>query len=140
LAELIPACARSVFDVIQPPTVEQASGTFKALKRATDRLEHLVRASCRCYEPGEGWLHAAHRERDFIPELSAALEVIETTLGVLVTAAAIHPLSKSDHAALSVLCDFPLWKSLIDAGLPREQAEEAMVRLVRAEAARIGLD
>jgi hypothetical protein len=53
-----------------------------------------VRASCHCYAAGEGWLYAAQRERDFVPELPAALEVIKDTLRVLVVA-----LDWRDHGA-----------------------------------------
>ncbi|HEX2850941.1 MAG TPA: TetR/AcrR family transcriptional regulator [Acidimicrobiales bacterium] len=140
LRELIPACARSVFDVIQPPTVEEASATFAVLDRATDRLERLVRDSCHCYAEGRDWLHAAHRERDFVPELSDALDVIEGTLAVLVTAAAGRRLPKLDHRTLFVLCDFPFWWSLHNAGLSPRAVEETVVRLVHTEAARVGLD
>lgn len=139
-AELVPACARTVFDVIQPPTLEQASVTFGALDRAGDRFEQLVRYSCHCYAAGAGWLHAAHRERDFSSELDAALRVIEDTLRVLVTAAAARRLSKADHAVLFVLCDFPMWWSLTATGLSARGVEDALVRLARAEVDRIGLD
>ena len=138
--DLVPACARTVFDVIQPPTVEQAGATFGALDRAGDRFEQLVRYSCHCYAAGAGWLHAAHRERDFSGELDAALRIIEDTLRVLVTAAAGRRLSKADHAVLFVLCDFPMWWSLTATGLSARAAEDALVRLVRAEVDRVGLD
>lgn len=140
LAELVPACARTVFDLIQPLTLEQASATFGALDRAGDRFEQLARYSAHCYSTGADWLHAAHRERDFVPELDAALEVIDDSLRMLVTAAAGRRLTKANHAALVVLCDFPIWWSLRTAGLPPRSIADAMVRLVRAEVARIGLD
>lgn len=140
LAELVPACARTVFDLIQPMTPAQASATFGALERAGDRFEQLVRYSAHCYNAGAGWLHAAHRERDFVPELDTALEVIEGSLRVLVTAAAGRPLTKPDHGVLFVLCNFPFWWSLRAAGLPARTVEDVMVRVVRTEAARIGLD
>lgn len=137
LGELIPACARSVFDVIEPPTIEEASAQFAALDRPEDRLEHLVRSSCACYAKGAGWLHAAHRERDFVPELDAAMRVIEGTLEVLIGAAFGAPLGAEDRALLMVLCDFPLWWSLQVQEIDRAAVEEELVRLVRAEAARI---
>jgi AcrR family transcriptional regulator len=140
LAELVPACARSGFDIIRPPSVEEAGATFALIDRASDRLEHLVRESCHCYRRGEGWLHTAHRERDFVPELDGSLRVIEETLRALVAAAAGRRLSRPDPAVLFVLCDFPFWKSLVDAGLGYRVVETAIVRLVRAEAARMGLD
>lgn len=138
--ELIPACARTVFDLIQPPTLEQASATFGALDRAGDRFEQLVRYSCHCYAAGAGWLHAAHRERDFSSELDTALHIIEDSLRVLVTAAAGRRLSKADHAVLFALCDFPFWWSLTVTGLAARSVEDALVRLVRSEVDRIGLD
>lgn len=140
LAELVPACARTVFDIIRPPTLEQASATFATLDRAADRFERLVRYSCHCYEAGSDWLHAAHRERDFIPELDVALDVIEDSLRVLVTAAAGTELEPDDRDVLFVLNDFPIWWSLVDTGLPHDRTADTLVRLVRAEVDRLGLD
>ena len=140
LAELVPACAQTVFDLIQPLTPEQASGVFASFERAADRFEHVARSSAHCYQAGADWLHAAHRERDFLPELESAMRVIEDSLHVLVTTAAGRRLSKVDHNLLFVLCDFPLWWSLTASGLPARTVEEAMVRLVHAEVERIGHD
>jgi AcrR family transcriptional regulator len=139
LGHLVPACARRVFDVIQPPTVEQAGAQFARLDRAPDRFEHLVRESCHCYQRGERWLHAAHRERDFVPALDEALGVIQDTLHVLVDAAAGTRPAAESHALLFTLCDFPLWRSLIAAGLDHQSCEESVVALVRAETHRLGL-
>lgn len=140
LAELIPACSRSVFDVIQPPSVDEARATFASLASAGERFDRLVRESCHCYAAGEGWLHAAQRERDFVPELHAALEIIEGSLLVLVSAAAGRRLSKADHTALFVLCNFPFWKALVDAGQSQPVACETVVRLVQSEVRRMELD
>ena len=133
LAELVPASARTVFDVIKPPSLEEASATFAECNTATERFDQLVRYSCHCYELGAGWLHAAHRERDFIPELDAVLTVFEDTLGVLVDAAAGRRLPVDDRRTLSVLCDFPIWMSLIHSGMRPSAAEQRLVRLVHAE-------
>ena len=139
LAELVPACARTVFDLIQPLTEEQAATNFGTLRTAAARFELLVHANAHCYGAGAGWLHAAHRERDFVPELDAALRVIEDSLRVLVAVAAGRRLSRADQAALFVLNDFPLWWSLVqELGAPA--AERTLVRLVATEVARIGLD
>lgn len=139
LAELVPACARVVFDVIKPPTAEEGRARFATLAGEADRYEHLVRESCHCYRRGEGWLHAAHRERDFVPALDDALGVIQGTLHVLVDAAAGRSLSREEHATLFVLCDFPFWKSMVDTGLPYRSTEQSLVALVRAESTRLGL-
>lgn len=140
LAELVPACAQTVFDLIQPLTPEQAAGTFSSLPRAVDRYEHIVRSSAHCYQAGADWLHAAHRERDFLAELEMAMAVIEDSLCQLVSTAAGRRLSEADHALLFVLCDFPLWWSLRSSGLSEPATEDALVRLVHAEVERIGLD
>lgn len=138
LAELVPACARAVFDLISPPTLEQAALQFAAVDDVADRLELLVRESCHCYRRGEAWLHAAYREREFVAELDAALSVIQGTLHVLVDAAAGRALPRRGHATLFTLCDFPVWKSLVDAGHSHRSAENTLVALVRGESTRLG--
>ena len=139
-AELVPACAQTVFDLIQPLTPDQAAGVFASVERAADRFEHIARSSAHCYQAGADWLHAAQRERDFLPELEAAMGVIEDSLRQLVTTAAGRRLTKADHSLLFVRCDFPLWWSLRSSGLSDRATEEAMVRLVHIEVERIGLD
>lgn len=131
LTELIPACARSVFDIIEPPGLEEAGQKFSAGGSVEDRLEEFVRASCACYGKGRGWLHAAHRERDFVPELDAALRLLDNSLETLVAAAAQRRLSRVERRSLFALCDFPFWRSLTAGGLTDRQAEEEIVRLVR---------
>ena len=140
LAEIVPACARTVFDIIQPLTIEQADATFGNLEQASARFEQLVRYTCHCYAEGADWLHAAHRERDFVDELDSALRVIEDSLRALITAAAGRRLSKTDHSIVFALSDFPMWWSLTATGLSSRAVEDAMVRLVDAEVTRIGLD
>lgn len=131
LAELIPSCARSVFDLIEPPALDEAARKFSAGASPSDRLEEFVRASCACYGKGRGWLHAAHRERDFVPELDAALRILDDSLAVLITAAAGRRLPKVELRSLFALCDFPFWRSLSAGGLSDGEVEEEIVRLVR---------
>jgi AcrR family transcriptional regulator len=138
LADLVPACARVVFDVIQPPTLEEASVQFATMTDAAERFEHLARESCHCYRRGEGWLHAAHRERDFVPELDRALALIQDTLHVLVDAAVGRKPSRQQHAVLFTICDFPFWKSLVDNGLGYAAAEAAVIDMARQQAERLG--
>jgi len=140
LGELVPACARTVFDIITPPTVTEARDQFATLTSASARLEALVRRSCHCYAMGEGWLHAAQRERDFVPTLADALAVIEATLDTLILAAVGTQVPRIDRQLLFVLCNFPFWKSLCDCGHSTRAAENVIVRLVHAEATRLELD
>ena len=130
LDELVPACARSVFDFIRPPTLEEASSRFAALSDPSDRLALLVKKSVHCYELGEGWLHAAYRERDFLRSLDNALAIIQGAVDVLVTAAVARRLGKTEHALLFTLCDFPFYKLLVDSGLDRRVAERRIIDLV----------
>jgi AcrR family transcriptional regulator len=138
-ADLVPACARRVFDLVRPPTPEEAAVQFAAMADAAERFAHLARESAHCYERGEGWLHAAHRERDFDPDVDAAVTLFQDSLHVLVDAAAGRRLSRVARAELFTLCDYPFWKSLVDAGLDHRAAERVLVDLVRAETVRLGL-
>ncbi len=112
-------------------TGSATGGPFPARASSADRLEHLVRASCECYGKGRDWLHAAHRERDFVPELDGALRVLDESLMVLVEAAAGRELSRVELRSLFALCDFPFWWSLTAAGLTDTEVEGEIVRLVR---------
>lgn len=138
-SDLIRACAREVFDLVRPPTLEEASVQFALMGDAADRFAHLARESAHCYARGEGWLHAAHRERDFDPDLDAAVGLIQDSLHVLIDAAARRRLSASAQATLFTLCDFPFWKALVDRGLRHRTAERTLIDLVRAETVRLGL-
>ena len=138
-SDLIPACARLVFDIVRPPTPEEASVEFAAMDDAADRFARLARESAHCYQRGEGWLHAAHRERDFDADLDAAVTLFQDSLHVLVDAAAGRQLPRTAHAVLFTLCDYPFWKSLVDSGLSHRIVERTLVDLVRAETVRLGL-
>jgi AcrR family transcriptional regulator len=130
LKELVPACARTVFDLIAPLTVEQATAKYAKLDDTADRLAFLVRANVLCYGRGENWLHAAYRERDFIPELDAALRIIQDSLRALTEAATQRRLGKAEEATLVTLLDFPFYKALRSAGLDPRAAEKVIARLV----------
>ena len=132
LVELIPACARSVFDIIRPPTLKEASEKFAHLRTPADRLEVLIRDSVHCYSKGEGWLHAARRERDLIPAIDEALAVQEGTLRMLVRAATQGvDLDKTEISVLYTYCDFPYWKALVDAGVSRRDVADVIVDLAQ---------
>ncbi|MBI2169107.1 MAG: TetR/AcrR family transcriptional regulator [Actinobacteria bacterium] len=131
LVELIPACAESVFDVAQVPTIEQASKMFAACETARCRFEQLVRDSCHCFDAGEAWLDAARRERRLIAAIDEVVTRQEEALAVLVRAClggdTVRPRSLQ---LLCVLCDFPFWKQLVDRGMAKRTAEATIVALV----------
>ena len=133
LVELIPACARAVFDVARPPTIEQARDKFAGLDSAWERFEVLVRDSCHCYAKGEAWLHAARRERELIPAIDEVVGVQEAALEVLVAACLGHRRVSANAARLLfVFCDFPFWKQLADRGIPRRAIPTTVIDLVRS--------
>jgi hypothetical protein len=128
--ELIPACARSVFDIIRPPTLEDAAKKFAYLSTQHERLEVLIRDSCHCYAAGERWLHAARRERELVPAMGEAVRLQEETLEMLVRAA-INGLAlpSCEIAVLCTMCDFPFWKSLVDAGISQSKVSDVIIDL-----------
>lgn len=133
LVELIPACAKAVFDVGQPPTVEQANAKFGDFDSPLARFELLVRESCHCYANGEAWLHAARRERDLIPAIKEVVRRHDAALEVLV-AACLGDVQVTAKAArlLFVFCDFPFWKLLVDRGTPRRAVPGILIDLIRS--------
>jgi len=133
LVELIPACAKAVFDVSQPLTLDHAQAKFARLGSPLERFEVLVRESCHCYGKGEAWLHAARREGDLIPAISEVVRNQEAALEVLVAAClSDRRVSARARRLLFVLCDFPFWKQLSDRGMPRSAIPGTVIDLVRS--------
>lgn len=87
LEELIPACARTVFDAISIITEEQVEQIYAGAGSPWQKLERYIRGTCDCYARGDGWLHAARREADLIPAMNRAVEVQDKSNVVLVRAA-----------------------------------------------------
>jgi len=131
LHELVPACALSFVDEIRPLTIEEAMAAFADLPSARARLQRLVISNCDCYERGEGWMNAATREAELIPELGEIVAAQQLTLERLVRAAldAAHP-AQATVATLRAIIDFPFWKALRNAGQSPEEAKTTVLRLV----------
>lgn len=130
LEDLIPACARAAFAAgAQLPTSAQLSGLFQGLTTASQRLERVITESCRCYERGEGWLGASRREATGIPALAAAARTQDRALDALIAAAVGARTARAEKGALKALLDFPFWKSLVDAGVPRAKAPAVIADL-----------
>ena len=130
LDSLIPACAQATFAAgARLPTATEIGKLFAGLSSTRERLETLVVESCRCYERGEGWLDACRREARNLPALAAAVRTQDRALDVLVAAAAGPRVTGARAAAVKTLIDFPFWKSLVDAGLPRRQVPSIIADL-----------
>jgi AcrR family transcriptional regulator len=133
LHELIPACALSFIDEIRPMTIEEATAAFVDLATPRARLQRLVIDNCDCYERGEGWMNAATREAELIPELGAVVAAQHLTLERLVRAAleGTDP-GEAVVATLRAIIDFPFWKALRSAGQSAAEAKMTTLGLVEA--------
>ena len=140
LAALIPACATTVFNQAGLPTPELASDIFGDAATPGARLERLIRGTCDCYVRSAGWLNAARREEELISALHEAINIQRESL-VILTRAALADASAREELirVISALIDFPLWKSLLDAGLSEEEAANQIVDLVSNRLASEGL-
>ena len=130
LETLIPACAQAAFAAgAQLPTYLQLTSLFTGLTTASDRLERVIAESCRCYERGEAWLDAVRKEAPSIPALADAVRTQDRALDALIAAAVGSQTARHKKGALKALLDFPFWKSLVDAGVPRAKAPAVIADL-----------
>jgi len=134
LDELVPSCARTAFEAgARLPTPQQAAAAFARLPRPAQRMERLIRESCRCYGLGAGWLDAARREAKSVPALDRAVRLQDRALGILIRAALGNvALDAQTMQVVKALIDFPFWKALIDAGIPKDKAPEVINDLVQS--------
>lgn len=131
LAELIPACSRDAFEAIDLPALAEFEAGLADLHEPAARLARVIQESCACYERGAGWLRAARREADFIPELANVCRRIRDGAELLVEAAlAGMQVDGATRTALSVLVDYPFWEQLIDAGVAPSDAPQVIARLM----------
>ena len=133
LRELIPACALSFVDAVEPISEEEARAAFAELPSAVGRLERLIRDDCACYERGRGWFHAAMREADLVPELGEVVRSQQATLRTLIVVAleGSEPPAELVSALVAVI-DFPFWRSLIIAGIAEEATPGVMLTVAEA--------
>lgn len=139
LADLLPACARSV-TVLQELTPEQAAATFAGLSHPALRVEVLVRGTCECYARDADWLQPVRREADLIPPLQSIVAVQRESLRLLTrTALAGTEASERTARVVAALLDFPVWQALCDAGLRGDEAAGELLELVRIQLIREGM-
>lgn len=133
LEELVPACARTAFEAgARLPTPEEAAAAFATLPPG-QRLVHLIRESCRCYELGSDWLAAARREARAVPALDRAVRNQQAALRILIQAATRGvPTDRSTLHVLEALIDFPFWKALRDTGMAGENVPLVIAHLVQS--------
>jgi AcrR family transcriptional regulator len=142
LEELVPACMETIWTREQlAPTPEEAQKVFEGLDRPGDRFEQLVRGSCHCYAKAPAWLAAALADRAAFPAMRAASRQQTHAIACLVDAALGGARVGPDvERTLRALVDFPFWQSLVDTGMTDGAATDVVVRMVRDELRRNGLD
>lgn len=130
LETLIPACARVAFDLAEVPTLEQAANGFSDLPGPYKRMSRLIRETCKCYAAGSGWLRAAWRERDLVPEMADAVARLQRARDVLLTAAISGAgIGRDARRTLAALIDFPFWDSLDREGVAETKIAHHIQRL-----------
>ena len=123
LESLIPACAQAAFAAgARLPTAAELAEAFAGLTTASNRLERVITESCRCYERGEAWLDACRREAPNVPALVDAVRTQDRALDALIVAALGSQTPLERRRVVKALLDFPFWRSLVDAGVPRAKA------------------
>lgn len=134
LEELVPACARTAFEAgARLPTPEEAEAAFATLRDSRQRLAHLIRESCRCYELGSDWLAAARREARAVPALDRAVRNQQAVLRILIQAATKGvPTDRSTLRVLEALIDFPFWRALKDMGMAKQNVPLVIADLVQS--------
>ncbi|GAB4332029.1 MAG: hypothetical protein Kow0010_17740 [Dehalococcoidia bacterium] len=136
LADLLPACARSIH-VLQPVTPELVKDLFRGLERPSSRMEVLVRGTCECYERDGAWLRAARYEEHLLEPLGNLARLQRENLALLVRAA-LEGANASEQTArvLAALIDFPVWDALQAAGLSAAGATDQVLALVHDQLAK----
>ena len=133
LEALVPACAQFAFEAgARLPTQEELAQAFSGLLTAAERLRRLIAESCACYERAEEWLAACRRDAHGVPALAQAVLTQERALEDLIDAALGGALEPTRKAAMRALLDFPFWKSLVDAGVPRRDAPAVIAGLAQS--------
>jgi AcrR family transcriptional regulator len=131
LKELVPECARVLIETIDPVTPEEAARFYRDLPTPAARLARLIQENCACYERGAGWINAVLRERELMPTLDELARAQEKSLEVMIRGAFDHrPVDRHLLAVLRALIDFPFWKALVAAGIPRRAAPAVITRIV----------
>lgn len=134
LGALVPSCARAAFAAIDLPAPAEIEREFSSLRSAGARLERLARETCACYERGAGWLRAAEREGEAVPELGAALGRIRAGVTVLVDVA-LRPArpTQAQKRVIGTLLDFAVWRRLRDNGIAARAVPDVIVALARSQ-------
>lgn len=136
--ELVPACGAMAEQFMRPPAPEQAETLFRGAEGVAERVERLVAELCGFYQRGAGALLLAQREAHAVEPLAAWARKLDETRELLVRAA-LAPAGLPEPAVrVSVaLTGFPVWRALVDAGVPEADTPRLVSGLVRNSIAEV---
>jgi AcrR family transcriptional regulator len=127
LDELVPACGELMYAITRPPSLEDAPRIFAGINNSLEeRLERLVSELFGFYERGAPYIETDFQERR-LPAVQEWEAHMQTTIAGLVHEA-LGPAGPDERTVqvVSALLDFSTFKSFLDRGIPREQAEETI--------------
>lgn len=130
LDELVPACGELVEAITRPPSLEDAPRIFAGARTLEGRLESLVSELFDFYERGASYIETDFQERQ-LPAVQEWETHMRATIEGL-TREALRPVGPDECTvrAVSVLIDFPVFKSFLERDIPKEQAQEIMSEIL----------
>jgi AcrR family transcriptional regulator len=129
--ELVPACGELTDAYIQPPTPDDASSLFAGAATLAERIARLVGELSAFYERAEPAFIGVRREAHLLEPLREWLAERDRAHEALVREA-LRPSDPAESAiqVVQALTGFPVWASLIEAGVRREAVSGIIEDLV----------
>ena len=130
---LVKACGKEVSAIIQPAKPEDAERIFANTSSLEARIGLLIDELFAFYERGSAFIELQLRERQQVPGLAASSARRDAGRDSLVREALrnVRANEQTVHV-VSVLTDFPVWKSLEVRGVEKETAAATIKALLLA--------
>jgi AcrR family transcriptional regulator len=124
--DVIAACGVYTLEAVQPPT----PGLVERIADPKARIRYLV-SELFDFHARTPWMSRIRAERDNFAALDRGLDAMEAMRKAFIYAA-LQPLRHSirTQAFVNALLDFPVYESLVDAGLTHAAAIEEMTQLL----------
>lgn len=133
LDELLPACGQIVEQTMALPTPEEAAHAFDRARSARARIQRLVDLVFGIYERAAPFIHNIRAERQQLPQLEPWNQMIENTLGGLLSEA-LRPLApnRQQHEAARALLDLSTWQAFKQRKLSNGEINSTIAKLLYA--------
>ena len=131
LDELVPACSALTQARIRPPRAADAVTLFADAADLDERIARLVGEWSDFYARGADILASLARERHLLPRIAESLDGFAATHRTFVREA-LMPVSADERtsAVVAALTGFPMWQSLAEQGIGKEEIPAVMRVLV----------